>query len=1009
MKFTVLLRGLLIAAFVLPMSLLAQDEIVDRIRATEFERGVPGNQEVAAEKNVKFEETFDTTTLPAGWQLIDNDGSGAGWEFRQDVGFLSGDSIFPEAGQSFFFSSFNNANGFLIDEYIISPQLPAVESGDSLIFYAGAIDGNFPDSLRVWVSTTDSSLGSFTDLVGYFKVDGPVSSWNRYAFDMSAFAGSEPFVAINYYITDGGPSGSSSDNLWVDHVIHKGSAAANTARVQVIHNAADPGAALVDVYLNGGLLLDDFAFRDATSFIDAPAGTPIDIGVAGPNSGGVGDTLANFNVTLTPGETYVVVANGVLDPTAFAPNPDGRSTAFTLFVNPLGQEASTDPATVEFSALHGSSDAPTVDVDARGVATLVNDAAYGDITGYVGVPPAAYTLDVKDATGTVTVASFAADLSGLAGGAAQVFASGFLDPSANQNGAAFGLFAALPTGDVVEFPAITTARVQVIHNAADPAAAIVDVYLNGGLLLDDFAFRDATAFIDAPAGTPLDIGVAGPNSGGVGDTLANFTATLTAGETYVIIANGVLDPTAFAPNPDGRSTAFGLFINPVGQEASSDPATVEFAAVHGSSDAPTVDVDARGVATLVDNAAYGDITGYIGVPPAAYTLDVKDGSGAVTVASFAADLSGLAGGAATVFASGFLDPSANQNGAAFGLFAALPTGDIVEFPAINTARVQVIHNAADPGAAVVDIYLNGGILLDDFAFRDATAFIDAPAGTPIDIGVAGPNSGGVGDTLANFNVTLTPGETYVVIANGVLDPSAFAPNPDGRSTAFGLFINPTGQEASTDVNTVEFSALHGSSDAPTVDVVARGVATLVDDAAYGDITGYVGVPAASYTLDVTDASGSTVVASFTADLSGLAGGAAQVFASGFLTPSANQNGPAFGLFAALPNGDVVEFSPIVGIEDDLLDGTINNFELEQNYPNPFNPTTTIRYSIPQSSDVTVTIFNIAGQKVATLVSERQSAGAYTLDFNAAQFPSGVYFYQINAGSFVSSRKMVLSK
>jgi len=781
MKFTVLLRGLLIAAFVLPMSLLAQDEVGDRIRATEFERGVPGTQEVVAEKNVKFEETFDTTTLPAGWQLIDNDGSGTGFDFRQLVSFTSGDSVFAEAGQSFFFSNFNNANGLLLDEYIVSPRLPSVEVGDSLIFYAGSIGGNFPDSLRVWVSTTDSSLGSFTDLIGYFRVDGPVGSWNRYAFDMSPFEGSEPFVAINYYITNGGTTGNASDNVWVDHVIHKGSAAVNTARVQVVHNAADPGAALVDVYLNGGLLLDDFAFRDATPFIDAPAGTPIDIGVAGPNSGGVHDTLANFNVTLTPGETYVVVANGVLDPTAFAPNPDGRSTAFTLLVNPLGQEASSDPSTVEFSALHGSSDAPTVDVDARGVATLVDDAAYGDITGYIGVPPAAYTLDVKD------------------------------------------------------------------------------------------------------------------------------------------------------------------------------------------------------------------------------------GSGAVTVASFAADLSGLAGGAATVFASGFLDPSANQNGAAFGLFAALPTGDVVEFPAINTARVQVIHNAADPGAAVVDIYLNGGILLDDFAFRDATAFIDAPAGTPLDIGVAGPNSGGVGDTLANFNVTLTPGETYVVIANGVLDPGAFAPNPDGRSTAFGLFINPTGQEASTDANTVEFSALHGSSDAPTVDVVARGVATLVDDAAYGDITGYVGVPAASYTLDVTDASGSTVVASFTADLSGLAGGAAQVFASGFLTPSANQNGPAFGLFAALPNGAVVEFSPIVGIEDDLLDGTINNFELEQNYPNPFNPTTTIRYSIPQTSDVTVTIFNIAGQKVATLVSERQSAGAYTLDFNAAQFPSGVYFYQINAGSFVSSRKMVLSK
>ena len=1009
MKFTGLLKGLLIAAFLLPQAILAQAETAESIRATEFKTADPGERESRTEQNVKFEEIFDTTVLPLGWQIIDNDASGTVMDFRQEVNFISGDSVRAEAGQSFFYSSFNNANSSgLIDEYIITPKLPVVEAGDSLIFYAGAIGGQFDDSLRVWVSTTDSSLGSFTDQIAYFKVDGPAGGWNRYAFDMSAYAGTQPFVAVNYYIVDGGPTGTDSDNIWIDHFIHKG-ASAPSARVQVIHNAADPAAAVVDIYLNGTELLPDFAFRDASPFIDAPAGVPLNIGVAPGNSGGVGDTLVNFVATLTAGETYVVVANGVLDPSGFAPNPDQRSTAFGLFINAAGQEGSTDPATVEFSALHGSTDAPTVDVDARGVATLVDDAAYGDITGYIGVPPAEYILDVKDASGTVTVASFAADLSGLAGGAAQVFASGFLTPGNNQNGPAFGLFAALPNGDVVEFPALTSARVQVFHIAADPAAAVVDVYLDGTELLPDFAFRDATAFIDAPAGAPINIGVAPGNSGGVGDTLVNFVATLTPGETYVVIANGVLDPSGFAPNPDQRSTGFGLFINATGQEASTDPNTVEFSALHGSTDAPTVDVDARGVGTLVDDAAYGDITGYIGVPPAEYILDVKDGSGAVTVASFAADLSGLAGGAATVFASGFLTPGSNQNGPAFGLFAALPNGDVVEFPALTTARVQVIHNAADPAAALVDIYLDGTELLPDFAFRDASPFIDAPAGAPINIGVAPGNSGGVGDTLANFVATLTPGETYVVIANGVLDPSGFAPNPDQRSTAFGLFINAAGQEASSDPAAVEFSALHGSSDAPTVDVVARGVATLVDDAAYGDITSYIAVPPATYTLDVTDASGTNVVATFAADLSGLTGGAAQVFASGFLTPGNNQNGPAFGLFAALPNGDVVEFLPVTGIEEDLLDGTINSFELEQNYPNPFNPTTTIRYAIPQTSEVSISIYNIAGQKVASLVNERKNAGAYTIDFNASQLPSGVYFYQINAGEYISARKMVLSK
>ncbi|MEZ4766015.1 MAG: hypothetical protein R3C26_23370 [Calditrichia bacterium] len=176
----------------------------------------------------------------------------------------------------------------------------------------------------------------------------------------------------------------------------------------------------------------------------------------------------------TPGESYIAFANGVLDPNSFAANPDGRSTAFTLFIDAMAQEAAINAANVEFIVLHGASDAPTVDVTARDVATLVDDAAYGDIArgqDYISVPAASYILDVTDATGTVYVASFGADLSGLAGGAAAVFASGFLNPAQNQNGEGFGIFAALPDGNVVEFPLLDTARLQVIHNAADPAAA----------------------------------------------------------------------------------------------------------------------------------------------------------------------------------------------------------------------------------------------------------------------------------------------------------------------------------------------------------------------------------------------------------------------------------------------------------------------------------------------------------------------------------------------------------
>jgi hypothetical protein len=98
--------------------------------------------------------------------------------------------------------------------------------------------------------------------------------------------------------------------------------------------------------------------------------------------------------------------------------------------------------------------------------------------------------------------------------------------------------------------------------------------------------------------------------------------------------------------------------------------------------------------------------------------------------------------------------------------------------------------------------------------------------------------------------------------------------------------------------------------------------------------------------------------------------------------------------------------PVSSVEDDELPVS---YSLSQNYPNPFNPSTTISFQIPISGFVKLVVYDILGEEVATLINEEKIAGSYEVDFNVRNLASGIYFYTINAGSFTSTKKMILMK
>jgi hypothetical protein len=85
------------------------------------------------------------------------------------------------------------------------------------------------------------------------------------------------------------------------------------------------------------------------------------------------------------------------------------------------------------------------------------------------------------------------------------------------------------------------------------------------------------------------------------------------------------------------------------------------------------------------------------------------------------------------------------------------------------------------------------------------------------------------------------------------------------------------------------------------------------------------------------------------------------------------------------------------------------YELYQNYPNPFNPSTTISFLLPSKSFVSLKIFDLLGREAATIVSEEMSVGSYSRQWNAANMSSGIYFYRLQAGSFIETKKLILIK
>jgi hypothetical protein len=537
-----------------------------------------------------------------------------------------------------------------------------------------------------------------------------------------------------------------------------------------------------------------------------------------------------------------------------------------------------------------------------------------------------------------------------------------------------------------------TARVQFIHNSSFDYFASGEIEVNEIVVFNNLVYRSATPFLEIPSGN-VEIEFDSEN------VFYEQDVVLENGGTYVfVLSGGGVEPGSF------QTSTWHVY--DLGREFASNTGNTDVLVHHGSIDAPTVDIYEIGVGAgeIINNLSYGDFSGYIELNTADYVIEIRDETGKNSVAAYEAPLSslGLSNEAITVVASGFLAPDASNNDPSFGLWVALSSGgNLVQLPLYQvsqTARVQVIHNSADLAAASVDVWLNDTKLLENFAFRTASPFIDAPAGEEFTIAIQGPGSTSPENPIWSQQYTLAADETYVLVANGIVSPSGYDP-----VQPFDIYVYDMGREASMNAGETDVLVFHGSTDAPTVSVWEVGVgAGELFTFSYGEFAGYLELATANYSLQIRDESGQNTVATFAAPLAdlGLEGQAITVFASGFLDPANNSNGENFGLFAATASGAVVPLTNTSNIEN-IIDVTSMAI-----FPNPAHNTLNVEFSIKEDDQINLEILNILGSKMMEQTVASTSRNTMVRQsFDISNLPEGIYLLSISSGNSMVTRKI----
>ena len=532
-----------------------------------------------------------------------------------------------------------------------------------------------------------------------------------------------------------------------------------------------------------------------------------------------------------------------------------------------------------------------------------------------------------------------------------------------------------------------TFSVQFIHASADTSLEVIDVWVNNQKIADNLAFMFASGETELPAIGNVTISIADSASTDTADAILQLTDSFSNGDAHQFILRGLSSAL-----PYSNFQALELLKLDAYPSGAAIMGNTDVRWVNANTDGGNMAVNEikLGLGSLLSNFSYSTPAQVESYTTSNYRLRFQNSNGIQNEFEFDLSAKALEDKAMTCIFAGFNNPAANADGAPLRLVGFDSTGQRYFFTT-SVARVQFIHNSADPANAQIDIYRSNNRVLDNLVFRGASGYLNVPSGVNWTLDVVQGSDSVNSEPLFTMNRSFVAEQSYVAVVAGNSSEGFTEERP------LSIEIESSRRQALVS-NATDILFFNGATDLDEVSIFESAALddNIFEGIPYASFSNYSSLPYTNYRLDLMDATDNSLFATydFILSLYALEGESITLMTSGFEDTLGNNNGAPLGLwFARSSSGLMTALPKTLGVDEGRAQERVLNV-----FPNPASDFLHVQANetVVQAQLITMK-GNLAWQG---------EPGSFGFDINVSNISEGLYMLIIiHADGGITSKKV----